>query len=67
MTVEFGELLLMFIRGEQVKLLTKVFITDLLPEYHLYSLRNRSERVECLKFEDLPDPLLPIDILHDAG
>lgn len=54
-TVEFGELLLMFITEERVDLLTRVFIADFLPEYHLYSLRNTSERVHCLNIENLPD------------
>lgn len=54
-TVEFGELMLMFITEEHVDLLTRVFIADFLPEYHLYSLRNTSKRVQCLNIDHLPD------------
>ena len=54
-TVEFGELLLMFVTEERVHLLTRVFIADFLPEYHLYYLKNTSEKAHCLNIENLLD------------
>lgn len=45
----------MLITEEHVDLLTRVFIADFLPKYHLYSVRNTSESVQCLYIEDLPD------------
>lgn len=42
-TVEFDELLLMFITEQHVVLLTRVFIADFLPEYH-FSLAEKHQR-----------------------
>ena len=54
-SVEFGELMFIFIKHDTVHFLLSLYKAKFLPQYHLYSVRKDSERMQCVKSSDLID------------